>query len=114
MYASEKRKYDIARSKIRTTFNYLVDTNGPRMTQYYDIYTVIRYKRYLNDFRDYLVREFNEQVLAVVTKKNNFASAPRLVYSGFLSNAQLDAALQDYKDGTLPFDQIVQQIVKAP
>ncbi|GMU25840.1 MAG: hypothetical protein AMXMBFR16_07450 [Candidatus Uhrbacteria bacterium] len=113
-YASEKRKYDIARGKIRTIFNYLMDTNGPRLTQYYDIYTVIRYKKYLNDFRDYLVREFNEQVLAVVAKKNGFASVPKLVYSGFLANSELDAALQGYKDGTLTFDQIVQQIVKTP
>jgi hypothetical protein len=61
-----------------------------------------------------LVREFNEQVLAVVAKKNGFASVPKLVYSGFLANSELDAALQGYKDGTLTFDQIVQQIVKTP
>lgn len=113
-YASEKRKYDIARGKIRTVFNYLMDTNGPRMTQYYDIYTVIRYKKYLNNFRDYLVREFNEQVLAVVAKKNSLVSVPKLVYNGFLSNTELDAALQGYKNGNLTFDQIIQQIVKTP
>lgn len=112
-FAREKRKYDIARGKIRTIFNYLMETNGPRLTQYYDIYTVIRYKKFLNDFRDYLVREFNEQVLAVVVKKNGFPSAPKVVYRGFLSNAELDAALQGYQEGTLTFDQIVQQVVKA-
>lgn len=113
-YASEKRKYDIARAKVRTIFNYLMDTNGPQMTQYYDIYTVIRYKKYLNDFRDYLVHEFNEQVLAVVAKKNSFASAPKLVYNGFISNAELDEALQGYKDGTLTFDDIIQKVIKMP
>lgn len=113
-YASEKRKYDLARAKIRTIFNYLMDTNGPKMTQFYDIYTVIRYKKFLNDMRDYLVHEFNEQVLIVVAKKNGFASVPKLVYSGFLSNEELDAALQKYKEGSLTFDEIVQQIVKTP
>ncbi len=113
-YAREKRKHDIARGKIRTIFNYLMDTNGPKLTQYYDIYTVIRYKKFLNDMRDYLVSEFNEQVLAVVAKKNSFTSIPKLVYSGFLSNAELDAALQGYTDGTLTFDQIIQRIVKTP
>jgi hypothetical protein len=112
--ASEKRKHDIARGKIRTIFNYLMDTNGPKLTQYYDIYTVIRYKKFLNDMRDYLVREFNEQVLAVVAKKNGFTSIPKLCYSGFISNDKLDKALQDYTDGVLTFDQIVQQIVKHP
>lgn len=112
-YAHEKRKYDIARGKIRTIFNWLMETNGPRLTQYYDIYTVIRYKKFLNDFRDYLVREFNEQVLAVVAQRNGLAFIPKVVYSGFLSNAELDAALQGYADGTLTFDQIVQRVVSA-
>jgi len=111
-YAREKRKYDIARGKIRTIFNWLMETNGPRLTQYYDIYTVIRYKKFLNDFRDYLVREFNIQVLEVVAKKNGSTSIPKITYTGFLSNAELDAALQDYREGALTFDQIVQQIVK--
>jgi len=113
-YAQEKRKYDVARGKIRTIFNYLMDDNGPRLTQYYDIYTVIRYKKFLNDMRDYLVCEFNEQVLAVVVKKNGFTCIPKLVYNGFLSNAKLDAALQSYREGTLTVDQIIQQITKAP
>jgi len=113
-YTREKRKYDLARNKIRTIFNYLMDTNGPQMTQYYDIYTVIRYKKYLNDLRDYLVREFNEQVLSVVAKKNNFASVPKLVYGGFLSNIELNAALQGYENGTLTFDNIIQKVIKVP
>lgn len=113
-YSREKRKHDIARGKIRTIFNYLMDANGPKLTQYYDIYTVIRYKKFLNDMRDYLVHEFNEQVLAPVSRKNAFINVPKLTYSGFLSNAELDFALQGYTNGTLSFDQVVQQIVKIP
>jgi hypothetical protein len=113
-YAQEKRKHDLARGKIRTIFNYLMDTNGPRLTQYYDVYTVIRYKKFLNDMRDYLVQQFNEQVLTAVAKKNGCTSNPKLVYSGFLSNIELDSALQNYRDGALTFDQIIQQIVKKP
>lgn len=112
VFAQEKRKHDLARGKIRTIFNYLIDANGPKMTQFYDIYTMIRYKKFLNNMRDYLVREFNEQVLAVVAKKNNFNCRPKLVYSGFLSNTELDLALQKYINGTLNLDQMIQQIVK--
>lgn len=112
-YAKEKRKYDLARGKIRTIFHYLMDVNGPKMTQYYDIYTVIRYKKFLNDLRDYLVQEFNKQVFAVVVRKNNFSCVPKLIYTGFLSNIELDSALQKYSEGLLTFDQIVEQIVKA-
>lgn len=112
-FAKEKRKYDIARGKIRTIFNYLMDVNGPKLTQYYDIYTVIRYKKFLNNFRDYLVKEFNEQVLAVVARKNNFGCIPKLKYGGFINNVELDSALQKYTDATLSFDQIVEQIIKA-
>lgn len=113
-FAREKRKHDLARGRIRTIFNYLMDTNGPKMTQFYDFYTVIRYKKFLNNLRDYLVKEFNEQVLAVVARKNNFSSIPKLAYTGFLSNAELDSALQKYTDGSLTFDQVVEQIIKIP
>jgi len=112
-YAREKRKYDLARGKIRTIFNYLMDTNGPRMTQFYDIYTVIRYKKFLNNFRDYLVQQFNEQVLSVVARKNNLICVPKLTYTRFLSNAEMDSALQKYTDDSFTFEQIIEQIVKA-
>jgi len=49
-----------------------------------------------------------------VAKRNGFTSVPKVVYSGFLSNAELDVALQGYADGTITFDQIVQKIVKKP
>lgn len=111
-YVREKRKYDLARSKIRTIFNYLMDTNGPKMTQFYDIYTVIRYKKFLNDFRDYLVRQFNEQILSSVARKNNLPCVPKLTYAGFLSNADMDSALRKYTDGTLTFEQMIEQIVR--
>lgn len=111
-YTREKRKYDIARGKIRTIFNWLMEVNGPRLTQYYDVYTVIRYKKFLNDFRDYFVREFNDQILTVVAKKNNITSIPKLIYSGFVSNKDLDSVLNKYADGLLSFDQIV-EVIKA-
>jgi hypothetical protein len=113
-FASEKRKHDLVRAKIRTIFNYLMDTNGPRMTQYYDIFTVIRYKKFLNDFRNYLVNEFNEQVMKPVAIKNGMPCTPKLTVEGFLTNRTLDEALEGYTNGSLSFDQIIETIVKIP
>lgn len=111
-YADENRKYDLAKSKIRTIFHYLTEGNNLKMTQYYDVYRVIRYKKFLNTMRSYLVHEFNKQVMEVVAKKNNFNSVPRLRYDGFLTNKELDAAFDDYKKGRLSFDDLIETTIK--
>ena len=112
-FAREKRAYDLARGKIRTIFNYIMEGNGPKMTQYYDVYTVIRYRKYLNNLRDYLVREFNEQVLAIVAIKNKLTTVPKLTYNGFVSNSELESALQEYTMGKMSFNEVV-EIIKRP
>jgi len=111
-YADENRKYDLVKSKIRTIFHYLTEGNNLKMTQYYDVYRVIRYKKFLNTMRSYLVHEFNKQVMEVVAKKNNFNSVPRLRYDGFLTNKELDAAFDDYKKGRLSFDDLIETTIK--
>lgn len=111
-YADENRKYDLAKSKIRTIFHYLTEGNNLKMTQYYDVYRVMRYKKFLNTMRSYLIHEFNRQVMKVVAKKNNFDSVPKLRYDGFLTNKELDAAFDAYKKGELSFDVLIESAIK--
>lgn len=111
-YADENRKYDLAKSKIRTIFHYLTEGNNLKMTQYYDVYRVIRYKKFLNTMRSYLVHEFNRQVMEVVAKKNNFELVPKLRFDGFLTNKELDTAFDAYKKGELSFDDLIETTIK--
>lgn len=111
-YTDENRKYDLAKSKIRTIFHHLTEGSNLKMTQYYDVYRVIRYKKFLNTMRSYLVHEFNKQIMEVVAKKNNFDSVPKLRYDGFLTNKELDASFDAYKKGELSFDDLIETTIK--
>ena len=111
-YADENRKYDLAKSKIRTIFHYLTEGNNLKMTQYYDVYRVIRYKKFLNTMRSYLVHAFNKQIMEVVAKKNSLDAVPKLKYDGFLTNKELDAAFDAYKNGELSFDNLIETTIK--
>ena len=113
-YAAEKRKYDIARAKIRTAYNYLIDPNGPQITEYYDLFVAVRFKKFLNDFRDYLVREFNSEVLERVKVKNNLADTPQLKYSGFVTNQEIDNAFRAYESGALSLEEFTEAVIKKP
>lgn len=109
---NEKRKHDIARAKIRTVFNYPLDTNGIKMTSYYDLFTVIRYKKYLNEFREYLVQEFNRQILESIVTKNHGMKGANLRLTGFVRNSQLDADLARYTKGEITFEQILESAIR--
>jgi len=111
-YQKEKRKYDLARSKIRTIFNYLLEPSGSKITQYYDVYTVIRYKKHLNDLRNYLIDEFNKQIFQPVAVRNKWTEIPKLMMSGFLTNTELDLALKNYTEEKMSFDEMIEKIVK--
>lgn len=111
-YQKEKRKYDLARNRIRTIFNYLLEPEGSRITQYYDVYTVIRYKKYLNDLRNYLIDEFNKQIFQPVAVKNNWIEIPKLTMSGFLTNIELELAFKNYTEEKMTFDEMIEKIVK--
>ncbi|MBO1223487.1 MAG: hypothetical protein JYX80_03580 [Candidatus Scalindua sediminis] len=108
----ENRKYGLARSKIRTNFNYLLEYRNVNFTQYYDVYTVIRYKKYLNDIRNYIIDEFNKQIFQPLRTKNNLSEIPVLEISGFLTNTELDLALKDFTEARMSFDEYIEKIVK--
>lgn len=112
-YAQEKRKHDLVRAKIRGEFNYLID--NVRLTEYYDLYTVVRYKRFLNDFRAYLLDEFNKQVLGRIATKNNWQSAPILqIKDGiFLDNKTIGDYFQKYCAGEINIDTFIGRVIKA-
>lgn len=108
----ENRKYNLVRSKIRTNFNYLLEHRNVKFTQYYDVYTVIRYMKYLNNLRNYFIDEFNKQVFQPLRTKNNLSEIPVLEISGFLTNTELDLALKDFTEERMSLDEYIEKIAK--
>lgn len=111
-YAIEKRAYDITRAKIRGEFNYLIDS--AKLTSFYDIYSVIKYKKFLNDFRYYFIKQFNKQVLEVAAKKNGWKTTPKLELKEglLLDNPKLDEYLRQYSSREIDFDTVVELAIK--
>ncbi len=108
-----KREHDICRAKVRKEFgNTLEGDLG--ITQFYDIYTVARYKKYLNALRRFYVKEFNEQVLKPIAQKNNWGVVPILTFEHFQTDEEIDQALQDFKEQKMDVNGFIAAVVKKP
>ncbi|MGK2848705.1 MAG: hypothetical protein ACSLEX_01405 [Minisyncoccota bacterium] len=110
----EKVKATVARSKIRKIFNYIPEAGELKITEYYDIFTVIRYRKFLNKMRDYMISEFNKQVISEILRKNNLSVKATLKYKGFLNNIEINKAFDAYKNGSLSSQDLIKEIVEKP
>lgn len=112
-YKIEKRRYDLTKCKIKTIFNHLFDVDKDlRITEYYDVYTVVRYKKHLNNLREFFVKEFNNQVMQSIAKKNNLTETPVLKVEGFLTNTEIDKVFQEFTERKIALDDFIEKIVK--
>ena len=96
-YAEEKKKLDYARIKIRRAFTYLYDDQ--KLTSYYDVFTVVRYKKFLNDMRDNLLNEFNKQMMSQVIVRNSLTVKPyiKLKEDLFATNQKIETVFDKFK-----------------
>lgn len=111
-YQNEKREYDITRTKIRRNFYYLYE--NVHLTSYYDVYTVVRYRKYLNDMRDLFVTQFNEQVLKRIFRKSKLKEVPRLAIKKglFMDNVTIDSYFDQFKNKQISVDVFVEKVIK--
>ena len=109
-YKNKNRENLLLKSKLMTTFKNVVSP-GLNITQYYDVYTVIRYRKHLNDLRNYLVEEFNKQVLQRVAEKNEWKVVPVLSFDYFQTNTQLDQVLKDFSEQKIAVSDVINLVV---
>lgn len=110
-YSEQKRKYALARARVRKNFHYLLDLDNLTITEYYDIYWVTRYKKELNQVREYFVEEFNNQILIPFAKKNKISPAPVLKLQGFMTNNEIEAYFEDYKSKKINAKEFINNVV---
>lgn len=104
-YKEENRKHELIRGKIRKIFNYVYEG---KITQFYDVYQVVQFKKRLNDFRNYLIREFNAQVLNVLAQKNRFEEAPKIRLKGIMTNQEIDRIHEKFKRREITLKQFIE------
>lgn len=107
-----KREQDIARGRVRKNFNYLYEDS--RLTNYYDTYFVTRNKKFLNNIRSYLIKQFNDQVFAEIAVRNGFSHKPHLelIEGLFPTNQELDKILADYHNKKVSLDDYINITIK--
>lgn len=112
-YEQDLRGYQILRTKIQKEFHYVI--SEPRLTTFYDIFVSARYMKFLNDFRSYLVSEFNTQVLKRVAEKNQFGKVPKIfIKKGLLiSNEVIDEHFRQFEKKELSIDEFVDRVIKS-
>lgn len=98
------RKQQITRVKVRRIFNQPIGQFNLDLTTFYQVYVFAEYKKHLNVLRDYLVEEFNKQLLSLVKAKNNIKSPLILEYRGFASNETIEKAFYDFKKRMINVD----------
>ena len=108
-----KREHDIRKAKVRREFGNTLE-GGLDITQFYDIYTVARYKKYLNALRRFYVKEFNEQVLSPIAQKNKWGAIPILTFGHFQANDEIERAIQDFREQKMDVNGFIVAVVKKP
>ena len=110
-YSDQKRKYALARAKVRKNFHWLLNTDDLTITEYYDIYLVRQYKLELNQARRYFVDQFNEQVLIPFAEKNGLEEAPKLNIIGFMTDEEIESYFQKYQNKEITSKEFIDEAV---
>lgn len=110
-YSDQKRKYALARAKVRKNFHYLLNVDDLTITEYYDIYLVREYKTELNLARRYFINQFNEQILVPFAQKNGLSEAPKLNVVGFMTDEQIDSYFQKYRNQEISSKEFIEEVV---
>lgn len=105
-----RRNEDVKRLKIRRLFKQPIGGMNAQITDYYAVLGYLEYKKQLNKMRDYLVGEFNKQLLDLVADKNKIKSPITLEYRGFISDTQLDLAFDKFRRGTINVQEFAERV----
>ncbi len=107
----EMRKERLLKSKIARAFH--VDEYNPLpITSYYDVYSVVKNRKFSNDFRQYLLEQFNKQVMLPLAKLNNLKAIPEVVSSGIMTNEEIDAWHKKYVSYDITLEQFIDAVIK--
>jgi hypothetical protein len=110
-FSEEKRKYALARAKVRANFHYLLNIEDLTITEYFDIYSVAKYLKELNDVRNYFIEQFNLQVLKPFAQKNSLKVAPKLELRNYMTNQEIDDYFEKYKQKKIKSKEFIENVV---
>jgi len=104
-----KREYEIIDRRLSTMlFSY---SREFKITNYYDIYSVSNIAKHRNDYRDYVISEFNNQIIQLIKKKNNLEHLEFIIKDGIIKdNNYYDEVLRQYSNKEIDHPKAVKML----
>lgn len=79
----------------------------PPMTDYYDVYYFLKFRRRLAQVREYLLAQFNAQAVRRFAAKNGFTDEVRIVAVKYLSVREIDSLLNRFTAGEITKEEVL-------
>ncbi len=107
-YSREIRKYKLTKAKISKNFHQIDGMQDLSMTAYYDVYNVCNYLEFKMRARQFMVDEFNKQVLAPLAAKNNIKSKPILKIVGLSTESDVTELMKAFQDKVINYPEFIE------
>ena len=91
-----KRVNDTCEMRIKDALGRILDAP---MTQYYETYQCVKSRKRLASIREYLLSEFNAQVVDTISKKNTSTESARIRLVGYMSAGEIEALFGKFQNG---------------
>ncbi len=106
-FETERRKRDLIKNKTQLNFHQITVTDGLKITNYYDMYIVTRFKSDSYKVKKFYLEEFNKQILKKVRIKNGMRSAPKLVLINQQTSGNIWDKFREWENGKTTDQQFI-------
>ena len=108
-FQEAKKRSDIAKIKSIAKIGGIIQQP---MTDYYYAYYFAKNRKKVAAIREYLVDQFNAQVLTVISRKNNLPQPARIKIVGYLSAQEIAKLIDDLKSLKISSKELVDVLAK--
>lgn len=107
-YPRVTREYKLAKAKISRNFHQIDGMQDLSMSTYYDVYNVCDYLGFKMRARQFMVDEFNKQVLAPLAARNNIKNVPVLKIVGLSTEVEVTELMEAFKSKVINYSEFIE------
>lgn len=107
-YAKKMREYKLTKAKISKNFHQIDGMTDLSMTAYYDAFTVCEYLIHKIRARQFMVDEFNKQVLDPLAARNNIKTPPLLKIVGLSTEAEVIELMKAFDGKVINYQEFIE------
>jgi hypothetical protein len=108
-FEEAKKQADDAKIKNISKIGGLLDVP---MTEYYYAYYFAKNRKRIAMIREYLVNDFNTQIVATLSRKNGLTEIPKIAITNYLTSEQIESHINDFKKAKITSDQLIKLLLE--